>query len=317
MSVTAKPQKYFNFSRIERNVLDSDICPPMAKDKSPNQKKIVQKLRNKYRLVILNDDTFEEKLSLKLSRLNVFFLVGFLIIFLITSTTLLIALTPIREYIPGYSSTDLRRSALDLTLTTDSLERQLDYNKRYLLNIKNIIEGKPQYNFSDTTISDSVIEVELGRPIATQDSALRAMVEEEEQFNINLSDDKEVNRNGLAFFTPVKGLVINNFDPQENHLGIDIVAKKDEVIKAVQDGIVVFSEWTAETGYVILIQHQGDFISVYKHNSSLLKEQGEAVRVGEPIAIIGNSGELTTGPHLHFEMWYDSNPVDPESYISF
>ncbi len=317
MGVTAKRQKYFNFSRKETIVSDSDICPLMAKEKSQNQKKIVQKLRNKYRLVILNDDTFEEKLSLKLSRLNVFFLVGFLIVFLITSTTLLIALTPIREYIPGYSSTDLRRRALDLTITTDSLERQLVYNKRYLLNIKNIIEGKAPINFSDTTIADSVVEVQLNRPLSEEDSALRSMVEEEEQFNINPAVETELSRAGLSFFNPVKGLVINGFNPRENHLGVDIVAKKDEVIKAVQDGIVIFSEWTSETGYVMIIQHQGEFISAYKHNSSLLKEQGEVVRAGEPIAIIGNSGELTTGPHLHFELWYDTNPVDPESYIAF
>lgn len=289
----------------------------MAKEKSPNQKKIVQKLRNKYRLVILNDDTFEEKLSLKLSRLNVFFMVGFLIIFLITSTTLLIALTPIREYIPGYSSIDLRRRAFDLAITTDSLENQLAYNKRYLLNIRNIIEGKPTVNFTDTSMSDSVVEAQLSRSISYEDSVLRAMVEEEEQFNISSTTEADVERSSFSFFNPVKGLMINGFNPSDNHLGVDIVAKKDEVIKAVQDGIVIFSEWTAETGYVMIIQHAAEFVSVYKHNSSLLKEQGEVVRAGEPIAIIGNSGELTTGPHLHFELWYDSHPVDPENYISF
>ncbi len=289
----------------------------MAKENNQNQKKIVQKLRNKYRLVILNDDTFEEKISLKLSRLNVFFIAGFLVIFLIISTTLLIALTPIREYIPGYSSTDLRRKAIDLTVTSDSLERQLVYNERYLLNIKNIIEGKPILNFADTSMSDSIVKVELDKTIITEEANLRAMVEDEEQFNITTTDNGAINRSTLSFFNPVKGLVTNKFDPQNTHLGVDIVAKKNEVIKAVQDGIVIFSEWTAETGYVIIVQHRADFISVYKHNSSLLKEQGEVVRAGEPIAIIGNSGELTTGPHLHFELWYDSNPVDPESYISF
>lgn len=289
----------------------------MAKEKSPNQKKIVQKLRNKYRLVILNDDTFEEKLSLKLSRLNVFFIVGFLIIFLITSTTLLIALTPIREYIPGYSSTDLRRRAFDLAITTDSLENQLTYNKRYLLNIRNILEGKPTIDFADTLLTDSVVNAQLDRSISDKDSALRAFVEEEEQFNLTNSGEEGIVRANLSFFNPVKGIVTNTFDPAEDHLGVDIVAKKDEVVKAVQDGIVIFSEWTSETGYVLIIQHADDFVSVYKHNSSLLKEQGEVVRSGEPIAVIGNSGKLTTGPHLHFELWYDSNPVDPESYMSF
>lgn len=289
----------------------------MAKDKSSNQKKIAYKLRNKYRLVILNDDTFEEKLSLKLSRLNVFFIVGFMIIFLITATTLLIALTPLREYIPGYSSTALRRKAFELTLTTDSLERQIGYNERYLLNIRNILEGKPTINFADTSMSDSLVKVQLNRSISREDSMLRLMVEEEEQFNLAAGNTKDISFTNLSFFSPVKGLITNDFNPQENHLGVDIVARKNEIIKSCQDGIVIFSEWTSETGYTLIIQHRGNFISVYKHNSSLLKEQGETVRAGEPIAIIGNSGELTTGPHLHFELWYDGNPVNPENYISF
>lgn len=286
----------------------------MAKEKNP--KKITKKLRNKYRLVILNDDTFEEKLSLKLSRLNVFFIAGFLIIFLITATTLLISLTPLREYIPGYSSTALRRKAFELSLATDSLERQLNYNQRYLLNIRNIIDGKPTLNFEDTAVTDSVVKAELNKAISKEDSMLRLMVEEEEQFNITSNrGNSELKR--LSFFTPIKGLITNHFNPRENHLGIDVVAKKNEVVKSCQEGIVVFSEWTSETGYTLILQHRGNFISVYKHNSSLLKEQGENVKAGEPVAIIGNSGELTTGPHLHFELWFDGNPVNPENYISF
>ncbi len=289
----------------------------MAKEKAPGQKKLVAKLRNKYRLVILNDETFEEKLSLKLSRLNVFFITGFLMIFLITSTILLIAFTPLREYIPGYSSTALRRKAFDLAVVTDSLEHQLNYNERYLLNIRNIIEGKPTINFADTAYSDSVIQARLDKSISREDSMLRQLVEEEERFNLATLNDDQLPRTNLSFFTPVKGLITNGFDPSESHLGVDVVARKDEVIKASQDGIVVFSEWTSETGYVIIVQHANNFLSVYKHNSSLLKEQGEPVRAGEPVAIIGNSGEFTTGPHLHFELWYEGNPVNPENYISF
>ncbi len=292
------------------------IFAAMAKQSPQNQKKIVQKLRNKYRLVILNDDTFEEKLSLKLSRLNVFFLLGFLIIFLISSTALLISFTPLREYIPGYSSTALRRKALDITFKTDSLEQQLSYNKRYLLNLKNIVEGKPTLNFADTTLSDSVVATVLDQNIIKEDSVLRALVEEEERFNIN-ENEKGVDLINYSFFTPVKGLVTQDFNPKQNHLGIDVVAKKNEVIKSCQDGMVLFAEWTAETGYVLIVQHNGEFVSVYKHNSSLLKRQGEMVKAGEPIAIIGNSGELSTGPHLHFELWYNSNPVNPAHYISF
>lgn len=284
--------------------------------KGRDRKEIVKKLRNKYRLVVLNDDTFEEKLSLKLSRLNVFILTGFSAILLIGGTILLIAFTPLREYIPGYSSTALKKEALKLSLVTDSLERQVNYNKRYLLNIRNIIEGKPPISFGDTSITDSAIDAELNRGISEEDSLLREFVEEEERFNI-ASGERRLQRKDISFFTPLKGLVTNGFDLSDNHLGIDVVADENEVIKAAQDGVVIFAEWTAETGYVLLVQHPDEFISVYKHNSALLKKQGEIVRSGEPIAIIGNTGELTTGPHLHFELWNNGFPVDPQNYISF
>lgn len=289
----------------------------MAQENSPRRKQVVEKLRNKYRLVILNDDTFEEKLSLKLSRLNVFFIVGFLTIFLITSTILLIAFTPLREYIPGYSSTALRKRALELSLTTDSLERQLAFNQRYLLNIRNILEGKPVINFADTVVTDSAISAGLSRSITPEEEQLRSFVEEEEKFNLQASRNGGESLKNIAFFTPIKGLVTNEFNPREQHLGVDIVARKNEVVKAARDGIVVLSEWTAETGHVLIIQHPENFVSVYKHNSALLKEQGELVKAGDPIAIIGNSGELTSGPHLHFELWYDGHPVNPQNYISF
>ncbi len=290
----------------------------MAKENSKEPQKIVQKLRNKYRLVILNDDTFEEKLSLKLSRLNVFLMSGFGAIFLIAATTLLIAFTPLREYIPGYSSTELRRRAFDLALTTDSLEEQLSYNQRYLLNLRNIISGKPIINFGDSTVVDSVINAELDKSISREDSLLRNLVEEEERFNLNAGGE-QANRtlSGISFFIPVKGLITNEYNVEEDHLGVDIVAAKNEVVKATQDGIIVFTGWTAETGHVMILQHRQNFLSVYKHNSALLKKEGELVKTGEPIAIIGNSGELSTGPHLHFELWYNGNPLDPREYIAF
>ncbi len=289
----------------------------MANDPPKKKRKTIEKLRNKYRLVILNDDTFEEKLSLKLSRLNVFFIIGFLTIFLITSTVFLIAFTPLREYIPGYSSTAVRSKAFKLALATDSLEQQLNYNQRYLLNIRKIVEGNPPLDFSDTAMTDDEIKAELNRPRTKQDSLLRLMVEEEERFNLTPGGAEIGGLGNLYFFTPVKGIISQHFNPRESHWGTDIVAKKDEIIKAAQNGIVIFSEWTAETGYVVILQHPGDFLSVYKHNSALLKSQGESVRAGDPIAVIGNSGELTTGPHLHFELWFNGNPVDAENYLSF
>mgnify|MGYP001380678338 CR=1 FL=1 len=289
----------------------------MAKKDNKDKEKFIKRIRNKYRLVILNDDTFEEKLSLKLSRLNVFVIIGFVSIFLIVATTILIAFTPLREYIPGYSSTKLRQQAIALEQKSDSLETQVTYYDRYMLNIRNIIEGKPPVNFTDSIISDSIIKAELDKSISPHDSILREFVEEEERFNLSPVQSERNTERAFTFFTPIKGLVTERFDATQKHYGIDVVGNKNEIVKACQRGTVVFAEWTAETGHVIMIQHGNEFISVYKHNSSLIKKQGENVRAGEPIAVIGNSGELSSGPHLHFELWYNGTPVDPESFIDF
>lgn len=280
------------------------------------KKRLVKKLRNKYRLVILNDDTFEEKLSLKLSPLNLFVLTGFSAILLVSLTAVFIAFTPLREYIPGYSSTALKRKAFRLAQTTDSLSLAMQYNRQYLLNIRYLIEGRSPLDLSDTSLTDSAVEVELRKGISKNDSMLRRFVEEEERFNVASAPKSELSSK-LNFFTPIKGLATNKYNLEQEHLGLDIVAEQNEVIKSVQDGVVIFSEFTAETGFVIIIQHANRFISVYKHNSALLKAQGELVTAGEPISIIGNSGELSSGPHLHFELWFDGHPVNPQDYISF
>lgn len=279
------------------------------------KKRLGEKLRNKYRLVILNDDTFEEKLSLKLSRLNVFLISGFSALLLIVITILLIAFTPLREYIPGYSSTALKRKAFELDVLSDSLERRMTYQKRYLLNLQHLIEGQDPLTFSDTTVSDSVIQVELQESLSKPESLLQAYVREEERFSVSPADDEGLTSKTINFFPPIKGIITDSFSLQQDHLGTDIVAQENSVIKSAQEGVVILAEWTAKTGQVLIIQHPEEYISVYKHNSSLLKKQGEAVSTGEPIAIIGNTGVYSSGPHLHFELWYQGYPVDPQQYM--
>lgn len=289
----------------------------MAKDKR-DKDRLVNKLRSKYRLVILNDDTFEEKLSFKLSRLNVFLVTGLSAIFLIAGTIVLIAFTPLREYIPGYSSTALRKQAFQLALSTDSLAQQLEYQNLYIKNVQSIINGDFPADMSNEEMMDSTLKkAQIDLSISEKDSLLRKQVEEEERFSVPVESSGRLKTTNLNFFTPLKGLITQSFNPEEDHLGIDVVSKENEVIKSALGGRVIFSEWTAETGYVIIIQHPERFTSVYKHNSALLKKQGEEVDTGEPIAIIGNSGELSSGPHLHFELWYEGYPVDPEEYIFF
>lgn len=277
-----------------------------------------QKLKNKYRLVILNDDTFEEKISLRLSQLNVFVIVGLSSLTLIVLVILLIAFTPLREFIPGYANVTIRKKGIENTLKLDSLSTELARQELYINNIKHIIQGDSiQFNQEavvDTTITYNHI---TNNPVE-EDSLLREMVESEEKYNLfSVAGSTPGNISSFIFFNPLKGTVTNRFSIKKQHFGIDIVAPKNEAIKATLDGTVIFAEWTAETGYVIQLQHNDNLISIYKHNSVLHKEVGDHVKAGEVIAIVGNSGELSTGPHLHFEFWYNGIPINPEDYMTF
>lgn len=288
----------------------------MAK-KTKKSKKIKSKLLHKYRLVILNESTYEEKISFKLNRLNVFVTGTLFIILLISFTTLFIAFTPLREYIPGYSSTKLKRQATELTYKTDSLVTVLNYTNRYLDNVRLVLRGEIENN---ATNRDSLFEnykldpasVDL-RPIQA-DLALRETVELEDKYNIF---ERKGTASPLVLFPPVSGSVSQKYDALKKHFAVDIAAKTGTPVKVVADGTVIFSEWTSETGFVILVEHQDGLLSAYKHNGSLTKAQGDLVVAGEVIASVGNTGEFTTGPHLHFELWSNGKPVNPMEYIDF
>ncbi len=288
----------------------------MAK-KTKKRKAIKKKLLHKYRLVILNESTFEEKISFKLSRLNVFVSGSLFIIGLIAFTTLLIAFTSLREYIPGYSSTKLKRQATELTYRTDSLVNSLNYTNKYLDNIRKVLRGDIENNeinrdslFEQFKLDPSSIDL---HPIK-EDSMLRAEVALEDKYNLF---ERNSDKSNWVLFPPLSGTLSNTFDRDKKHFAVDVVAPKDSPIKAVANGIVIFSEWTAETGYVIILEHKDGLLSVYKHNGSLSKVQGDIVRAGEVIAFVGNTGEFTTGPHLHFELWDNGNPVNPLDFIDF
>ncbi len=288
----------------------------MAK-KSKKRKEIKRKLLHKYRLVILNESTFEEKISFKLNRLNVFVTGSIFIIVLIGLTTLLIAFTPLREYIPGYSSTRLKRQATDLTYKTDSLVTVLNYTNRYLNNVRLVLRGDIENN---ETNRDSLFErykldpntIDL-TPIR-EDLALRQEVELEDKYNLFQNENQG---ESTTLFPPLRGTISQAYDVDQKHYAVDIVAVTDTPIKSVADGTVIFSEWTSDTGNVIIIEHSDNLLSAYKHCGSVSKTQGELVRAGEVIASVGNTGELTTGPHLHFELWSDGKPLNPQNYIDF
>jgi murein DD-endopeptidase MepM/ murein hydrolase activator NlpD len=281
------------------------------------KKRFIKNLKNRYRLVIMNDETLEEKASFNLRPLNVFVATGLSIIFLITITTFLIAFTGLREYIPGYADLTTQWRVYNLLLKTDSMEQKLRTRDIFMGNLKNIINGK-------VGEMPAAVAGEKGNKYDTihklykspQDAELRKMIETQDQFSL-AEGSMQNSMNSFLFFPPVKGTVTNRFDPVKKHYGIDIVANVNEPIKATLDGTVVISNFTSETGYVIGIQHSNNLFSFYKHNSALLKKAGDFVKAGEVVAIIGNSGELSEGPHLHFELWFNGSAMNPQQIISF
>ena len=288
----------------------------MAKKKE-GKKRLKKKLLHKYRLVILNEDTFEERISFKLTRLNVFILLGFSTILVIAMTTYLIAYTPLREYIPGYSSTKLKKEATQLMFETDSLKTTLDVNQQYYASIYKVLTG----DVKNVALSRDSIALlvpsdteSVNLDPSREDSLLREKVAREDRYNLFTPATARVTN---TLFPPVKGAITEIYNVDKKHYAIDVVVPQDTPVKSVADGTVVFAEWTSETGYVILIEHANNLISVYKHNSSLIKQQGDLVKAGEVISTAGSTGEYSTGPHLHFELWSGGYPVNPLNYINF
>ena len=290
--------------------------------KRAKKEKWYKKLRNRYRLVVFNDQTFEERFSFRLTRINVLGIVVSLGIIFITITFFIIAYTPIREYIPGYPSVDQKMELYSLNLMADSMLSDLHRKDIYIQNIKNIIEGKEVGDeYIEPPQSDNNYDTIVMRK-SVEDSILRAEFEHQTMYNLYFTETAQQEASvssirSFNFFSPIVGIPTSHFDAKEKHFGIDIAASRNEVVKATLDGTVVIADWTLETGHVIAIQHRRNLISVYKHNSVLLKKMGDHANAGEPIAITGQSGELATGPHLHFELWYNGTPVNPEDYVIF
>jgi len=288
----------------------------MAKEKKHN-KKFAKKLLHKYRLVILNEDTFEERLSFKLTKLNVFVVASLGIIVLIAGTTFLIAFTGLREYIPGYSSANLKKQATELAYKTDSLQTALMLNNQYYESIRKVLTGdlEPMILNRDSLVKSRQMDTSLlDLSSSRADSLLREEVAQEDKYNVLETAGSQME---FALFPPVKGTISEKYNLKSRHYAVDVVVAKNAPVKAAADGRVIFSEWSAATGYVMIIEHNYGLLSVYKHNLSLTKEQGDFVRSGEVIALAGSSGELSTGPHLHFELWKDGNPVNPSDYVDF
>jgi len=285
-------------------------------------KRLFTNLNYKYKLVIMNEATFEEKVSFRVSRMLVFIAFGVVTLVSIAFTLFIIYVTPLKEYIPGYASVDRVRLVYVNKLKIDSLEREIAQRDLWLDNFQKRILFGEDFGESDSAVlkKDSDIDysnIEIQKSAA--DSINRAEWEQVPDYELSTTISSS-SREGISrffFMAPVKGTVSSGFDAQKKHFGIDILCEKNEPVKACLDGIVIFSTWTYDYGYVIVVQHNKDIISVYKHNSALLKNEGDLVRAGDPIAIVGNTGKQTSGPHLHFEIWYNMNPVNAAQFISF
>ena len=276
----------------------------------------IEKLLEQFHIVLVNKKTLERRQIFTVSRLQIIFTSFFGFMTILSIVFLVIYFTPLKEYFRGYTSTELRESSFDNAIKLDSLEQLYLMQNNYISSVKDLLAGKIE--FIDLS-NDSIFETTLNQKLDfvktnTEDSILRAIVQEEDKYNpTNINADKL----GAVLFSPAKGGISSEFSLQEKHYGIDITLPENSPIYSVSAGRVIFSEWTTETGYVIIIEHLNGLISSYKHNSSLSKSQGEYVSRGEVIGFSGNTGSLTSGPHLHFELWFEGEPVDPLSFIEF
>ena len=281
-----------------------------------SKKKNIKKRESKnYRLVIQEEKTYKEKFKLKLSRTNVFLTGTFISLIIVSITTSIIFFTPVREYIPGYDTTKMRVQAIKNLERLDSLINQLSINENYLEAVFQTINGEDYKNiYTNESQRISIDLSELDMSLRVEDSILRKVVEREDKFNVIESETQTLN---LEISPPVRGIIIESFDVSIKHYGIDIVLKEKTPVKAVADGIVLLSEWTIDSGHTVIVYHKDQLTSVYKHNYLSKVKTGDYVKQGQVVALSGNTGELTSGPHLHFELWDSNGPINPEDFIIF
>lgn len=281
------------------------------------------KLLRKLQIAVFADNSYEQLFSLQLTPLSLVVVISVSSLLLIISVTFLIAFTSLREYIPGYPTGEERRMMNENFRRTDSIAEALVIRDKMLSNIREVLADEiPEEAFNHDSIKISRTPVQISKIKSSEaDSIFRAQVEAEENYNVSSANSAttaiDTRLEMMFLFPPVKGIISQSYGERNGHWGVDVAVPDGTIVTAVLDGTVIFSEWTIETGFVIAIQHNNELVSVYKHNSKVLKRVGTHVAAGEVIALSGNSGELSTGPHLHFELWYSGVPLNPENYISF
>ena len=281
-----------------------------------HNKSFWKRIQFKYKLSFFNESTLEEVWSFRLSQLSVFIYICIFAFILISLTSVIIILTPIRNYLPGYLDVEVRKEILQNALRADSLEQKILIQTRYLENLAEILSGNISIDSIQSGDSMSYLSSNYNIPRSDRESAYIKRFEEEEKYNLTALNPNPP-QTEIFFYRPLNGVISSAFDAEKLHFGIDLTSALKENVIATLDGTVIYTGFDPKYGNVISLQHKNDFISIYKHNEILLKEIGDRVVAGEAIAIVGNTGELSTGPHLHFELWHKGVPVNPEEYIAF
>jgi len=308
----------FNVLQVSMKKYFFASLSPMDKPQISRRKQLSDFLSKKFRLVILSDSNFSEKFSLRLTPAGI--IIGLLAITIVMTSAVIsiVAFTSLREYIPGYGNIAERKQILKLSIQADSLEQTLASKELFLNSLMNVlnenVETKTPKPKKDTTGKYTLLDA---KPSKTD---IQFRDDYEKNKNNSMASIAKIKLSGLSelvFFTPVNGIVSTSFNMLDQHYGVDVVTKADEVIKSTLDGTIVFTGFTAQEGNVIQVQHGNNLISIYKHCSTLLKRIGDRVKSGEGIAIVGNTGEKSNGPHLHFELWFNGSLVNPQEFVAF
>lgn len=276
-----------------------------------------KRIRFKYKLSFINENTLEEVWSFRLSQLSVFISLGVFAFSLVAFTAFIIIMTPIRNYLPGYLDVEVRKEIVQNALRADSLERMIEIQNLYLKNVTGIISGTIEQDSIREIDSLARVDADFEIPRSPEEEEYVKNFEQEEKYNLTVLNTNPLPMDGLFFYKPVNGVISSHYQADIHHFGVDIAAASKESVLATLDGTVMYAGYDPNQGNVIQLQHKNGFVSVYKHNELLLKEPGEQVVAGEAIALVGNTGKLSTGPHLHFELWYNGKPVNPEDFIVF
>ena len=285
--------------------------------KLKSRKTLSNWLTNRYFLILRNEENFAEKTTLSFTYAKLILITFSLILIMMIASLYLSSTLMAQWFDPRHELIVMDRHLVNLVEKVDSLENQMEIKDQFINNIQRVLIGEVSGDDSAFFSNASSAVSKDIEPIPAIDSQFRKEFEESEMTFLTVSNPISRELEEQYYYSPIEGIVTTEFNLKDEHYGIDIVSNSNEPVKSVSEGTVIFSDWTQESGNVIAIQHRGNILSVYKHNSALLKKVGNFVNSGEAIAIIGNTGEFTTGPHLHFEMWYNGNPVDPEEFISF